>query len=182
MDRPIRTMTDSSVRPPGDGSVPAAVTIHQDDTSDVTPPATSRRNTTDSHRMEKTLKFRFLGHNHNDQVLPGQVHLHWIQAIQDQFGAEVQIINNNGQVMPKVDTVRWTIGQRNNNFKVYQTSSRTRIGTQPQRTDSRSLRLKGVSTLIIHRVRTSVTLQEMKDVPKIMELLKSHHCYLTEHQ
>ena len=132
--------------------------------------------------MEKTLKFRFLGHNHNDQVLPGQVHLHWIQAIQDQFGAEVQIINNNGQVMPKVDTVRWTIGQRNNNFKVYQTSSRTRIGTQPQRTDSRSLRLKGVSTLIIHRVRTSVTLQEMKDVPKIMELLKSHHCYLTEHR
>ena len=99
-------MTDPAVRSPGDRSVPAAVNVHHDDASDVTPPAASRRNSNDLHRVEKTLKFRFFSTGGSDHVEPAQIHLHWIQAIQEQFGTDVQqVMNNNGQVMPKVDTI-----------------------------------------------------------------------------
>jgi hypothetical protein len=175
-------MNGPAARPPGDRSVPVAVNFSHDDASDVTPPVASRRNSHDLQRVEKTLKFRFFSTGGRDQVDPAQIHLHWIQAIQEQFGSDVQVMNNNGQVMPNVDTIRWTIGQHKNNFKLYQTASRTRIGAQSQRHDSRPIQTKGISTLIIHRVRTSVTIQEMKGVPKVMKLLQEHQCFLTEHR
>ena len=41
---------------------------------------------------------------------------------------------------------------------------------------------KGASSLIIHRIRTSVSLQEIKNVPKIYDLLRENSCFMTEHR
>jgi hypothetical protein len=168
--RVIPTMTNQSSRPPGDGVVPPAAGVQYDDASDVTPPSVRGVNRNEHERVEITVKFRFLGKNRKGEAIdPAKVHLHWIRAVQDHFGTEVQVMNNNGQVMPKVDTVRWSTTHHAKYFNVHNSVSRSRVGVKDS---SKSPSWKGPSSLIIHRIRSSATLQEIKQAPRILDLLQ----------
>jgi hypothetical protein len=131
--------------------------------------------------LEKTLKFRFFGNHREAQVSPSIIHLHWIQAVQELLGMEVQVMNNEGQVMSKVDTMRWTTNQHGKQFKVYQSSSRSRIGSKIQGQEN-SPSFSQSTFIIIHRIRTSVPLPEIKSIPKVYKLLGENNCFLTEHR
>ena len=89
-------MTNPSGRPPGDGGVPPAVGVNHDDASDATPPGVRGAQRNEELRVEKTVKFRFIGNHKGEAVVPAKFHLHWIQAVQEYFGKDVQVMNNNG--------------------------------------------------------------------------------------
>ncbi|KAI2501779.1 hypothetical protein MHU86_12699 [Fragilaria crotonensis] len=121
-------MTDLPGGSPRDGSVPSVVRGNLDDASDVTPPGGSGARTNGQQLVEKTVKFRFLVNQSGEPVLPSKLHLHWIQAVQEYYGDAVQIMNNNGQTMPIVDTMRWTTAQHVKQFTIHHSSSRSRVG------------------------------------------------------
>jgi hypothetical protein len=68
---------------------------------------------------EITLKFRFTPNARKDTVAPEVLHLHWIQIVQEAFASEIQVLNNKGATMPKVDTMRWTLAQHSKIFTVH---------------------------------------------------------------
>lgn len=113
---------------------------------------------------------------------PSKIHLHWIQAVQEYCGADIQIMNNNGQTMPIVDTMRWTIGQHSKQFQIHHSNSRSRVGDNVQGEHQKYIASPKGSALIIHRIRTSVTLSEIKNIPKVYRLLRDNNCFLTEHR
>ncbi|KAI2497607.1 hypothetical protein MHU86_16913 [Fragilaria crotonensis] len=175
-------MTDLPVGSPRDGSVPSVVRGISDDASDVTPPGGRGGRTNVQHLVEKTVKFRFLLNNNGEPVSPSKIHLHWIQAVQEYCGADIQIMNNNGQTMPIVDTMRWTIGQHSKQFQIHHSNSRSRVGDTVQGEHQKYIASPKGSALIIHRIRTSVTLSEIKNIPKVYRLLRDNNCFLTEHR
>jgi hypothetical protein len=120
-------MTDLPVGSPRDGSVPSIVRGTSDDASDVTPPGGRAGRTNVQQLVEKTVKFRFLVNESGEPVSPSKLHLHWIQAVQEYFGDDVQIMNNNGQTMPTVDTMRWSTAQHCKQFTIHHSNSRSRV-------------------------------------------------------
>ncbi|KAI2495318.1 hypothetical protein MHU86_19217 [Fragilaria crotonensis] len=174
-------MTNRSSEPPGDGGNDTASLPIADDISDVTQPGTGGRKRNDQKLVEKTLKFRFIQSKHDASIHPSKLHLHWIQAVQEYFGEEVIIMTNNNKVMPRVDTLTWTKEQHQNLFNLHdQENQNDRKQSHMESTYTSSKRDKSV--FIVHRLRTAVSLQEMKSVPKIHELLRKHNCFLTEHR
>ena len=104
-------MTNDFVASPGGRRAARAHQTQNDDASDATPSNRRVPQLKSAMLIERTVKFRFMPAGDGEPVPPYLVHLHWIQAVQENFGQSVQIYNNNGCVMPKVDTMRWTAAQ-----------------------------------------------------------------------
>jgi hypothetical protein len=111
--------------------------------------------------------------------------LHWLQAVQEAFGTDVQIMTNKGKLLPKVDTVRWTERQHKLHFDVHNhqdTADKNRLGSAENQNRRDQGQKPSTSVFIVHRVRTLVPLHEVKHTAKIYNLLREHQCYLTEHR
>ncbi len=89
-----------------------------DNMSDVTPPTRGNRSLTDQGKVSKVLKFRFrVTTGKGDKpVAPSLIHTHWIDAIQEAFGSDVDIINNKNTI---------------SNFKILRTSLSVSSFTRP---------------------------------------------------
>ncbi|KAI2509638.1 hypothetical protein MHU86_4758 [Fragilaria crotonensis] len=179
-------MTDESVAPPGDASATVTLPEMQDDASDITPPGGSVKRGNQRLNTEKTWKFRFVTdkNNRQDHVSSAKVHLHWLQAVQEAFGDDIQIMTNKGKPLPKVDTVRWTERQHMLHFDVHHQAPGVKNSSGSPSIQHRhaSSNQRCHSSFIVHRVRTMVSLQEVKNTVKIYNLLREHKCYLTEHR
>jgi hypothetical protein len=122
----------------------------QDDASDITYPGGTSSRGNERLCMEKAWKFRFITDNHNlnDHVPPATVHLHWLQAVQEVFGKDIEIMTNKGKVLPKVDTVRWTERQHKLHYDIHNQYNTT--GNQKK--NSRSI-LRAAAVLMTRRTR-----------------------------
>ena len=96
-------MVDRFGRPPDDGRVAAMATDLPDDASDTTPVDVRNSRVKDSQRDEKTVKFRFIPSRTSDiPISPRVIHSHWIKAVQDEFGEQIQILDNHNRPVPKI--------------------------------------------------------------------------------
>lgn len=154
----------------------AALSVHQDDASYVTVPVVTIVIANKNQAVKKTLKLWFISSSEEINDNMHIIHLRWIQVVQDKYlGSEVQIANNNDQPMPKVDTFHWTIRQHNNKWN-----------RLPQGLDSASNRRGRILIIYLHLL-FSVSghphlSKKMKNVPKMMQLLRDHQCFSTEHR
>ena len=130
--------------------------------------------------MEITVKFRFTALERNDHVAPEVLHLHWIQIAQEVFGTGVQIFNNKGAIMPKVDTMRWTPAQHSKNYTVHRQGQGFRSFTKDK--SSNKTNNSSPSAYILHRIRISTSFKELKNEFRIAAFLRENKVYLTEHR
>ena len=174
-------MTTAPGRYSTDGGASVTTAEMLDDDSDITPTDDRNARKNERKREEKTIKFRFNPcHCLSEKVDPSVVHLHWIALIQDAFGDQVHIFDNKNKVMPKVDLVRWDQFQHQQHYSIYRhtstDSNHYHDNTSPQQSSNISK-----AQWIIHRIQTTKTLREIKNVPKICKLLVENSCYLYEH-
>ena len=114
-------MTNPFAAPPGDGGAGPKHSRTDDDASDAT--QTDKRNAKvpDDYLIEKTVKFRFPKKDSGHFDDPMIFHRQWTQMVQEEFGEDLQVFNNNGTKMKKIDA-RWTTAQHGKVFKVYDES------------------------------------------------------------
>ncbi|KAI2503137.1 hypothetical protein MHU86_11328 [Fragilaria crotonensis] len=176
-------MTERPDGPPGDGgTTPTPPSVH-DDASDVTPPRGKKMISKDELLIEKTIKFRFPAIQTHDKVSPASIHLHWIQTVQEVLGHEIQVINNKNRIIPKVDTLRWSSDEHHQHFNVHQAISFANSQNNSNNSDGKRKPVtnRGNTAYIVHRIRTSATIREIKSIPKVRELLRRNKVYLTMH-
>ena len=169
-------MTTEFVPSPADGEATTNHDTRHDDDTDITPTGIRRVPPKDTLLIEKTIKFRIPSNAQRDNVPPERLHLHWIQAMQEAYGKSIQIYNNKGSIMPKVDTLRWDIGQHHQHFT-----------THRQKYHSRQLINDGAgdkhpTAFIIHRIRTTVNLSDIRSNPKVRELILGNSATISEHR
>ena len=148
-----------------------------DDDSQATPPANGNLNPNDSQTMEKTIKFRFApATNRNDQVAPALIHMHILSSIQEAYGDEIDILDNNNKILPKIDPIRCTTLQHSRHFVTHNYNPSNNTPTDNQH------RVKSSSAFIIHRIRTNAKLGDIKRTQRVRRLLEEHSCFLDIHR
>ena len=171
-------MTNPSAGPTGDGGSGTVNTTPADDASDTTPIGSRVGKSNENKEVEKTWRIRFISSSNVEKVHPSKIHLQLIQEVQERFGGKVKVLSNNNVLMPKVDILTWTEERHSKHFKIHPEIGHPRqVRQKSQNGDSRTN-----SRFIVHRVRSSVSLREIKSIPKIHELLKNHKCYVNEHR
>ena len=162
---------------PGDSHLDDA---SPDDATVTTPPRGERARSKDTFFQEKTIRFRFPPSEDGRVVPPPLLHIHWMHAVQDAFGDQVQFIDNNNRRVPKIDPLRYgrTEGPTTY-FKWYCADSKkpaTHSPNPPSPTDRR------ITRYTLHRIRTTYSIGEIKTSPKVQALLKDHNFFVNEHR
>ena len=153
--------------------------LTDDDASDITP--TDIRNTKRNEQVfvEKTFKFMFSPKERSDDpVHPSIVHIQWIREVQDALGNDIEVFDNKGKKLPKIDPLRWTKDQHSNSFNL----QRQRDPKSNQQVRARISTGRENKAFLVHRVRTSWSLSEIKRLPSVMKLLRDYGVFLTEHK
>jgi hypothetical protein len=150
----------------------------QDDDTVVTPTRGEKERAVVDKFNEKTIRFRFPAMTSGDPVAPSVVHARWMCIIQEEFGDAVQIFDNNNRIIPKLDPLRMTTQLTKANFLWYSPTSKRNPDETPktQETDLR------VTKYMLHRIRTSCTLSEIKANSKVRSLLKEHNVFVNDHR
>jgi hypothetical protein len=103
---------------PGDGN------LHDDAASDITPNDTRNAKKNGRVTVEKTIKFRFLPKVRPvDPVHPSLVHSRWIREVQEVLGGKIEVYDNKGNFLPKIDLLRWTKEQHQKAFNLHSRQS-----------------------------------------------------------
>jgi hypothetical protein len=141
--------------------------------SDVTPPIRGNGSVKDQGMVSKVIKFRFklTTGKRGSPVAPSLIHTHWIEAIQDTFGSDVDIINNKSQKLDRIDLLQWSTNplQHQKHFKIYHKST----GRDTNRK---------TTAYILHRIQTNESITSIKNTPKIQKILRENDCFVTEHR
>ena len=164
------TMTTEFVASPVEGEGVPNHDTRQDDATDVTPTGARRVPPKETPLIEKTIKFRIPSSiAQRDKIPPEILHLHWI-------GKSIQIYNNKGVLMPRVDTLRWDVGQHQQHFKIHRQKYNSRQFTNDSAGD------KHPTAFIIHRIHTTATLSDIRSNPKLRELILDSGATISEHR
>ena len=116
--------------------------------------------------IERTIRFQIKA----GPVSPHMIHVYWMKAVQDALGsANIELISNNNERISTVDTVQWS----NPYFHVQHFHIH-------DRTDWRN-NDQTVTYYLVHRIRTSESIDMIKRIPRAFQILKEHNCYLHEH-
>ena len=173
-------MTNPPDAPPDDGGAPLVSETAGAHDRDATPPRQKNVEPKGPALVEKTVKFRFTRLNQHDAIDPTTIHLHWVQMVQDALKTEIQVYTNNGGIMPKVDTMRWTAVQHGQQYKVHQQQPRS-AGYNREHSTSQST-TRSPAAFIIHRIRTTSTITSIRNLPSVQKLLRDNGVYFTEHR
>jgi hypothetical protein len=148
----------------------------EDDASDMTPIGTRNVNRNHHSVVEKTVKFRFSPKDRaDDPIHPSVLHIQWINAVQEALGSDIELFDNKGKTLPKIDPLRWT---KEKHSKIYN------LHSQSTKESFKSKQLTGRETtvFIVHRIRTAWSLTDIKQIPSISKLLRDHKVFLTDHR
>jgi hypothetical protein len=173
-------MTNPPDAPPDDGGAPPVSETTGTHDRDATPPRQKNIEPKGPALVEKTVKFRFTRVNQHDAIDPTTIHLHWVQMVQEALKTEIQVCTNNGGIMPKVDTMRWTAVQHGQQYKVHQQQPKSagyNRDHSPRQSTTRS-----PAAFIIHRIRTTSTITSIRNLPSVQKLFRENGVYFTEHR
>ena len=171
-------MMDGNHHPDGDPPSGHSANTPRDDDTVATPPRGGKTKAPSTTFIEKTLRFRFPPMFTGDPVAPSTLHAHWMCAIQQEFGNDVQIIDNQNRVVSKIDPTRIDPKNIKAHF-VWHSQASKRNPNVPTQTKSNDRR---TTQYLLHRIRTSCSLRDLKTNPKVKNLLKSHDFYVNEHR
>ena len=129
---------------------------------------------------EKTLKFRFptLGTS-NVIIHPAILHAHWINEVTNEFGDMVQILDNRNRPVNKIDPIRLDPEAHTKQFHLHQDRHKVR---KKANGSTKQKDYQNVTGFFIHRIRTLVSLTEMKAASNVFKLMREHEFYVNEHR
>jgi hypothetical protein len=150
-----------------------------DDETVVTPTRGERTKQKDRVCVEKTLKFRFVPSTNKDNVHPAILHAHWMHEVIMAFGGNiVQLFDNRNRKVTKIEPLRTDPDVHIQQFHLHQDRH-----TSPSKTKvSNKQDFRKVTSYIVHRIRSSVTLSKIKANANIFKLMKDHNFYVNEHK
>ena len=171
-------MMDGERRTSNDPPSGLQATAASDDDTVQTPTRSEKVQEPTDKLNEKTLRFRFPSMTDGDPVAPSVVHARWMGLLQEEFGDAVQIYDNKNRIVQKLDPIRANKQLTKNHFVWYAPGNKRHPNTtlQTQATDRR------VTTYLLHRIRTSCSLSDIKANAKVRALLKDHNFYVNEHR
>ena len=155
----------------------------QDDDTVVTPTRGAKKDTPASQVQEKTLRFRFPVMNGGNCVPPPVLHYHFIAAVQEAFGDQIQFLDNKNRKVGKVDLVRFDIKNQINDFTWYSSSLNQKSANQDQsQSESDDLHDRRSVKFVSHRIRTTCTMADIKANPRVRSLLMDHNFFVNFHR
>ena len=168
----------SNPAPPADSRAPGS----QDDDTVVTPTRRAQKSNSDNPFDEKTLMFRFPVIVDLDKsiVAPPVLHYHLLAAVQDAFGDQIQLLDNNNRKVEKIDIISFDIKSQKNSFKWYSSSARKCSGFAPPVESNQNDRR--TTKHVSHRIRTSLSMSDIKSNERIKRLLIDHNFYVNFHR
>ena len=162
-------MTVDSQPPNGAAKPPPDPHLADDESTIATPPKGNKTIRNNQGMTSKVLKFRFSPTQQKQQVPPSIIHTHWMHAVQEAFGEEVEIINNRNQKVESINLIHWSNPlTHKKQFKTY------------QKTTGRDQRRK-TTYYILHRIQTNESLKTIRNIPQVQKILRDNNCYVTEH-
>lgn len=172
-------MMDPSDHPAGGGKQHPSPDLEADDDTVVTPTRGERTQRKDKVCVEKTLKFRFVPSTKKDNVHPAILHAHWMHEVITAFGGNsVQFFDNRNRQVTKIEPLRTDPEVYTQQFHLHH-DRHTSFGKEKV---SNKQDFRKVTSYIVHRIRSSVTLSEIKANAKIFKLMKDHDFYVNEHR
>lgn len=156
-------------RSPKRPTVPANAS--RDDDTVATPTRGEKGRAPEGHLTEKTLRFRYPPMTSCDHVAPFMLHVHWMCAVQEAFGEAVQFFDNKNRRVPKIDPIRLDPTLIKAHFVWYSQAFKQNptVPVQTQATDRRTTKY------LLHCIRTSCSISEIKANSKVRELLTLHN-------
>ena len=168
----------SNPAPPADSRVPGS----QDDDTVVTPPRRTKKSNSDDQSDEKTLMFRFpvVVDLEKGIVAPPVLHYHFLAAVQEAFGDQIQILDNKNRKVDKIDIIGLDIKNQKSSFTWYNSSTTKHKGFAPPVASTPNDRR--TTKYVSHRIQTSLSMSDIKSNERIKRLLIDHNFYVNFHR
>lgn len=152
-----------------------------DDDTVVTPNRGESSKSTVKSSVEITLRFRFVPSQNNDNIHPAILHANWMHEAITAFGSDkIQFFDNRNRQVSKIEPLRIDPEMHVQQFHLH-FDRHTRQHRNTTYTNN-SQDHKSVSTYIVHRIRSVVSLSELKATNSIFKLMKEHNFYVNEHR
>jgi hypothetical protein len=147
-------MMGPSGRPLNVANIDKSFVAHEDDASDITPSDTRNVKKNQHEIVEKVIKFRFVPQDRaDDPVHPALLHIQWIREVQESLGSDIDIYDNKGKKISKIDPVRWTNMQHEKVFNFHRQNG-SRFNRPPSNRKSSG---RESTFFVVHRICTSWT-------------------------
>ena len=175
-------MMNSSVHQATGSTTDPTSAFGADDDTVATPPRGGGSNSRERLCVEKTLKFRFVPSEANDGVHPAILHVHWMNEVQSTFGNDVQFFDNRNRQVTKFEPLRTDPAKHIQQFQLlFDRRTQHRV-TNSKKANQATPDPRRVTSHIVHRIRTSIPLSEIKATFSVMKLMNDHNFYVNEHR
>jgi hypothetical protein len=119
----------------------------------------------------KVVGKRFKPMDRNDEPIhPSVLHIERLHDVQEALGPDIEVYDNKGNVLYKIDPLCWTTNQHSNVYDLHHQGGKSKNHTG-----------RDTTVFIIHQIRTPWSLSGIKLIPTISQLLFDHKVFLTEH-
>ena len=172
-------MMDGNHRSNQDPSTGKQPHLSGDDDTVVTPTRGEQAKKTNNVLFtEKTLRFRFPPMTDGNPVAPSVLHARWMCVVQEEFGEEVHFFDNKNRRVPSIDPIRLDPKLIKAQFAWYTQPNKNKpnVAPQSQSNDRRS------TQYILHRIRTSRSLSDIKANHKVRSLVNEHNFFVNDHR
>jgi hypothetical protein len=148
-----------------------------DDDTVVTPNRGESSKSIVKSSVEITLRFRFVPSQNNDNIHPAILHANWMHEAIMAFGSDkIQFFDNRNRQVSKIEPLRIDPEMHVQQFHLH-FDRHTRQHKNTTYTNNNQDH-KSVSTYIVHRIRSVVSLSELKATNSIFKLMKEHNFYV----
>ncbi|KAI2491612.1 hypothetical protein MHU86_22956 [Fragilaria crotonensis] len=172
-------MMNPSVHLAEDGNPSGRTNPTADDDTVITPTRGEKTRSNNGLKIEKTIKFRFVPPRDKDGVHPAILHAHWMHEVTKAFGEDVKFFDNRNRIVGKVDPLRTNPEEHTLQFQLHFDRHTTQHRSRDRKENSDHLH---VTSYIVHRIQTSVSLGELKEAANVIKLMKDHDFYVNEHR
>ncbi|KAI2492119.1 hypothetical protein MHU86_22423 [Fragilaria crotonensis] len=152
-----------------------------DDDTVVTPNRGESSKSIVKSSVEITLRFHFVPSQNNDNIHPAILHANWMQEAITAFGSDkIQFFDNRNRQVSKIEPLRidheMHVQQFHLHFDRHTRQHRNTMSTNNNQDH------KSVLTYIVYRIRSVVSLSELKATNTISKFMKEHNFYVNEHR
>ena len=174
MDPSCRSVNDHASRTTSDP--------YEDDDTVITPPKGGTTKSSERLSVEKTLTFRFDPSSDQDGVHPATLHVHWMHKVQTKYGDAVQFFDNRNRPVITFDPLRTDPTSHVQQFQLLFDKRTTQSKSASIRSNDRIPDPRKVTSYIVHRIRTFLSLSKIKAAPSVMKLMKDQKICVNEHE
>jgi hypothetical protein len=174
-------MMNSSVHSSTGRASASSSALTADDDTVVTPPRGGTTNPRERSCVEKTLKFRFVPTSDHDSVHPALLHVQWMHEVQNAHGDDVQFYDNRNRHVKTFDPLRTDPTKHIQQFQLL-FGRRSQNRSTNKRENNSTPDPRRETGFIVHRIRTSLSLSEIKATFNVMRLMTDHNFYVNDHR